>query len=49
MDNATRVSSMVKDQIELNGQQALQLIQSAAPTPTVDPASPVGQNINLRV
>jgi hypothetical protein len=47
--HATRVSSMVKDQIELNGQQALQLIQSAAPTPTVDPASPVGQNINLRV
>jgi hypothetical protein len=47
--HATKINSMVKDQIEATGQQALQLIQSAAPVPTVDPSSPVGQNIDIRV
>ena len=46
---ATKINSMVKDQIEATGQQALQLIQSAAPVPTVDPTSSVGQNIDIRV
>jgi hypothetical protein len=47
--HATKINSMVKDQIETTGQQAVQLIQSAAPVPTVDPTSPVGQNIDIRV
>ncbi|MET4160700.1 hypothetical protein CFI10_08015 [Marinobacterium iners] len=47
--HATKINSMVKDQIEATGQQALQLIQSAAPVPTVDPTSSVGQNIDIRV
>jgi hypothetical protein len=41
--HATKINSMVKDQ------QALQLIQSAAPVPAVDPTSSVGQNIDIRV
>lgn len=47
--HATKVSSMVKDQIELTGQMALQLIQSAAPAPVVDPTSPLGHTIDVHV
>jgi len=47
--HASKIGSMVKDQMEATGQQALQLIESAAPVATVDPSSPVGQNIDIRV
>lgn len=47
--HAAKINSMVKDQIEASGQQALQLIDSAAPVASVDPSSPVGQNIDIRV
>lgn len=47
--HAAKINSMVKDQIEASGQQALQLIDSAAPVASVDQSSPVGQNIDIRV
>ncbi|WP_027852458.1 YjfB family protein [Marinobacterium litorale] len=46
-EHATKVHSMVKDQTEAMGEQALALIESAAPRP-VDPASSLGQNIDIR-
>jgi len=46
--HATKINSMVKDQIEANGAQALQLIESTTPRP-VDPSSPLGQNIDIHV
>ncbi|SIQ66374.1 YjfB family protein [Marinobacterium stanieri] len=48
-DHAVKVTSMVKDQIEQNGEMALQLIQSAAPVAAPDPTSSLGQNIDIRV
>jgi hypothetical protein len=45
-DHATKINSLVKNQMEATGQQALALIESATPRP-VDPASPVGQNIDV--
>lgn len=49
VDHATKVSSMVKDQIEQTGEMALQLIDSAAPVSAPDPSSPLGQTIDIRV
>lgn len=45
--HATKIGAMVKEQIQVSGQQALQLIDSAAPVATVDPSSPLGQNIDV--
>lgn len=42
---AIKISSMVKDQTEATGAQAIQLIESASARP-VDPSSPIGQNID---
>ena len=43
----TKIGQMVNDQTQVQGQQALQLLESAAATaPTVDPTSSVGQNID---
>lgn len=48
-DHATRVNQLVKDQMEAVGQQALQLIESAAPVAAPDPASSLGQSVDIRV
>jgi len=47
--HATKINALVKDQIEANGQQALQLIDSAAPVAQADPSSPLGQSIDVHV
>ncbi|GAA0786617.1 putative motility protein [Marinobacterium sediminicola] len=47
--HAVKINQMVKDQTEAVGQQALQLIASAAPVVAPDPSSPLGHNIDIRV
>lgn len=52
-EHAVKINSMVKDQMEAVGQQALKLIDSAAPVAAPvaapDPSSPLGHNIDIRV
>ncbi|MGB2131098.1 MAG: YjfB family protein [Marinobacterium sp.] len=48
-EHAVKVTSMVKDQMELNGELALQLLQSVAPVAAPDPSSPLGHNIDVQV
>ena len=48
-EHAVKIYSMVKDQMEAVGQQALKLIDSAAPVAAPDPSSPLGHNIDIRV
>ncbi len=47
--HAVKATNMVKDQIEKNGELALQLVQSVAPAAAPDPSSSLGQNIDIRV
>ncbi|RTE66030.1 putative motility protein [Amphritea opalescens] len=47
-DVALAVAGKAKDNIDLQGAMALQLIESTAVAP-VDPSSPLGQNINVSV
>lgn len=47
--HATKINVLVKDQIEANGQQALQLIDSAAPVAQADASGPLGQTIDIHV
>ncbi|GAA0682460.1 hypothetical protein GCM10009104_04170 [Marinobacterium maritimum] len=48
-EHAVKINRMVKDQMEAVGQQALQLIESAAPVAAADPSSPLGHTIDIRV
>lgn len=44
--HAAKINSMVKDQMQTNGAQAVELVESASTRP-VDPSSPLGQNIDV--
>ncbi|WP_432695472.1 YjfB family protein [Marinobacterium sp. YM272] len=46
--HAAKMNALVKDQMEATGQQIMQLLETATPRP-VDPTSPLGQNIDIKV
>ncbi|TCK08780.1 putative motility protein [Marinobacterium mangrovicola] len=46
--HATKMTKMANDQIDMQGQQVMQLLQSTTTRP-VDPSSPLGQNIDIEV
>ncbi|MBA4502565.1 putative motility protein [Marinobacterium marinum] len=48
-EHAAKVNSVVKDQMEAVGQQALQLIESAAPVAVAKPEGALGHRVDIRV
>lgn len=46
--HASKMNSLVKDQMEATGQQIMHLLETSTPRP-VDPSSPLGQNIDIKV
>ncbi|MBV0933713.1 YjfB family protein [Marinobacterium weihaiense] len=48
-EHAVKASNLVKDHMEMVGEQVMQLIDSVAPVAAPDPSSPLGHSIDIRV